>query len=238
MPEMLFYEKPVPLSNITHADWKLDRSELRYEFADKINSVVLAGIEFVEASKDYPIVFAKAGEEDVPVALLGLRATGNLYLDAKGHWLPDHYVPAFVRRYPFVLADGPGPEPVVCIDEAYSGFSQTRGEPLFENGETQPILTKAMEFLGEFQRQFERTKRFVSVLKANDLMTEVSATVKDENAAETHLKGLMVVDEKKLLALSDDVVLSLFRSGELSWIYAHLMSISNLKRLTHRAPAQ
>nr|MCH9819506.1 SapC family protein [Gammaproteobacteria bacterium] len=101
MPEMLFYEKPVPLSNITHADWKLDRSELRYEFADKINSVVLAGIEFVEASKDYPIVFAKAGEEDVPVALLGLRATGNLYLDAKGHWLPDHYVPAFVRRYPF-----------------------------------------------------------------------------------------------------------------------------------------
>jgi len=55
MPEMLFYEKPVPLSNITHADWKLDRSELRYEFADKINSVVLAGIEFVEASKDYPI---------------------------------------------------------------------------------------------------------------------------------------------------------------------------------------
>ena len=95
-----------------------------------------------------------------------------------------------------------------------------------------------MEFLGEFQRQFERTKRFVSVLKANDLMTEVSATVKDENAAETHLKGLMVVDEKKLLALSDEVVLSLFRSGELSWIYAHLMSISNLKRLTHRAPAQ
>ena len=44
MPEMLFYEKPVPLSNITHADWKLDRSELRYEFADKINSVVLAGM--------------------------------------------------------------------------------------------------------------------------------------------------------------------------------------------------
>jgi hypothetical protein len=48
----------------------------------------------------------------------------------------------------------------------------------------------------------------------------------------------MVVDEKKLLGLSDEVVLSLFRSGELSWIYAHLMSISNLKRLTHRAAAQ
>ena len=56
MPEMLFYEKPVPLSNITHADWKLDRSELRYEFADKINSVVLAGIEFVEASKDLSLI--------------------------------------------------------------------------------------------------------------------------------------------------------------------------------------
>ena len=36
MPEMLFYEKPVPLSNITHAERYLHSSELRYEIADKI----------------------------------------------------------------------------------------------------------------------------------------------------------------------------------------------------------
>jgi len=238
MAEMLFYEKPVPLSNQTHADWRLKLSEKRFEFAASINSVVLAGIEFVEASKDYPIVFAQAGEQLVPVSLLGLRDTGNVYVNSEGNWLADHYVPAFIRRYPFVLGEGPGPEPMVCIDEAYSGFGLEEGDRLFEAGEAQPILTNAMTFLGEFQRQFDRTKSFVGVLQAQSLLTQVSATIQDEAEHKTHLQGLMVVDEQKLLALDDETVLKLFRSGELSWIYAHLMSISNLKRLTDQARRQ
>ena len=243
MAEMLFYEKPVPLSSVNHADWTLRLPEPRFGFAASINSVVLAGIEFVEASKDYPIVFAKAADALVPVALLGLRETNNLYVDASGDWLNGHYVPAFIRRYPFVLAEGPGPEPVVCIDEAFEGFGKTDpeaageafGEALFLDGEPQPVLSKAMEFLGEFQRQFDRTKRFVAVLEEHDLLTEVSATITDQQSAQTHLKGLKVVDEKKLIGISDAIALSLFRSGELSWIYAHLMSISNLKALSQRA---
>ena len=243
MAEMLFYEKPVPLSSVNHADWTLRLPEPRFGFAASINSVVLAGIEFVEASKDYPIVFAKAADALVPVALLGLRETNNLYVDASGDWLNGHYVPAFIRRYPFVLAEGPGPEPVVCIDEAFEGFGKTDpeaagealGEALFLDGEPQPVLSKAMEFLGEFQRQFDRTKRFVTVLEEHDLLSEVSATITDQQSTQTHLKGLKVVDEKKLIGISDAIALSLFRSGELSWIYAHLMSISNLKALSQRA---
>ena len=46
--------------------------------------------------------------------------------------------------------------------------------------------------------------------------------------------GLMVVDERKLLQLSDAQALEVFRSGELSWIYAHLVSLSNLNRLVDR----
>ncbi|MGB1189742.1 MAG: SapC family protein [Pseudomonadales bacterium] len=245
MAEMLFYEKPVPLSSVHHADWTLRLPEPRFGFAASINSVVLAGIEFVEASKDYPIVFAKAAEALVPVALLGLRETKNLYVDSHGEWLDGHYVPAFIRRYPFVLAEGPGPEPVVCIDEAFEGFGKPEGEggadglgigeALFLEGEPQPVLSKAMEFLGEFQRQFDRTKRFVAGLEEHDLLTEVSATITDQQSVKTHLKGLKVVDEQKLIGLSDEVALRLFRSGELSWIYAHLMSIGNLKALSQRA---
>jgi hypothetical protein len=239
MAEMLFYEKPVPLSSVNHADWTLRLPDPRFGFAASINSVVLAGIEFVEASKDYPIVFAKAADALVPVALLGLRETNNLYVDASGDWLSGHYVPAFIRRYPFVLAEGPGPEPVVCIDEAFEGFGkpdgESGGEALFLEGEPQPVLSKAMEFLGEFQRQFDRTKRFVTVLEEHNLLTEVSATITDQQSVQTHLKGLKVVDEKKLLGISDEVAVGLFRSGELSWIYAHLMSISNLKALSQRA---
>ena len=51
------------------------------------------------------------------------------------------------------------------------------------------------------------------------------------------LNGLLIVDEKKMLALGDREALELFRAGELSWIYAHLMSLANLNGLVERLAA-
>jgi SapC len=48
------------------------------------------------------------------------------------------------------------------------------------------------------------------------------------------INGLMVVDERKLLQLSDAQALEVFKSGELSWIDAHLVSLSNLNRLVDK----
>lgn len=235
MANLLFYEKPAALNKVTHKDYKIKPVGDNFKFAARTNSVILAGIEFTEASKEYPICFAKAGDSVVPVALLGLRNEENLFVDSEtGKW-DARYVPAFVRRYPFVLAEG-GEEGqrMVCIDEAYAGFSKDEGDPLFDGEEASPFLKQAIEFLEQYQRQYQRTERFVQRLQENDLLMALNAQVDMVDGQKFALTGLLAVDEKKLLALSDEKALEFFRSGELAWLYCHLMSLANMNRMIDR----
>jgi len=237
---LLFYDKPVALNKVAHKDLKIKASEGDYSFSKNTNSVVLAGVEFAEAAKEYPIVFAKVGEDSmVPVALLGLRNEENLMIDDEGNW-DAKYIPAFVRRYPFVLAKvTEGDDLTVCVDESYEGLQEDEGEALFtEDGENTPMLDKAISFLGEYQQQYKRTEAAIKRLHDLDLMMELSAKVNMNDGQEFVLTGLMVVDEKKLLGLDDDKALELFKSGELAWVYSHLISLSNLGSLMGRVPAQ
>ena len=53
------------------------------------------------AAAYYPIVFS---DESVPIAaVVGLRNDSNLFVDSQGQWLADESLPAYVRRYPFIL---------------------------------------------------------------------------------------------------------------------------------------
>lgn len=234
MASLLFYENPVALSKENHKNTKLNTQGNNFDFARNTNSVLLAGVEFTEAAKEYPIVFAQAGEATVPVALLGLRAVENLFVDADGSWQA-RYIPAFVRRYPFVLGEtGKEGERMVCIDESFAGFSETEGEALFENDQPTPVLKQAMEFLEEYQRQYVRTEQFVKRLLDNDLLKSLNAQVDLEDGNQFGLSGLMVVDEAKLLLMSDDEALAFFKSGELAWVYCHLMSLGCMSTLLDR----
>jgi hypothetical protein len=234
----MFYNKPVALNKVTHKEVKVTPIDGDYSFAKKINSVIVAGIEFTEAAKEYPIVFAQAGDSFVPVALLGLRNQENLFVDDDGTW-DARYIPAFVRRYPFVLASTPDAEQlVVCIDESYSGFNDSEGEALFsDDGEPVELLNKTMEFLEEYQRQYARTEAFLARLKENDLLMSLNARVDLVDGKQFSLTGLLAVDERKLLQLSDEKAVQLFRAGELAWIYCHLMSLGCMGRMVDRIAA-
>jgi hypothetical protein len=48
------------------------------------------------------------------------------------------------------------------------------------------------------------------------------------------VRGLLVVDEPKLMALPDATVLSLFRAGELHLVSMHLVSLANMRQLVDR----
>lgn len=234
MANLLFYKKPVPLNKKDHKHKKISAEGRTFAFASGTNSVIIAGVEFSEAAKEYPIVFAQAGEQVVPVALLGLRNEENLYVDESGKW-DARYIPAFVRRYPFVLAEtGESGQRAVCIDEAYAGFSDDTGEPLFDGEETTPVLQQALDFLEEYQKQYIRTEAFVSRLRENDLLMSLNAKVDMVDGQQFGLSGLLAVDERKLLQLSDEQALGMFRTGELSWIYCHLMSMGCMGHLVER----
>ena len=234
MANLLFYKNPVPLNKVDYKNIKISGADRTYEFAAKTNSVILAGVEFSEAAKEYPIVFAQAGDNAIPVALLGMRNEENLYVDESGNW-DARYIPAFVRRYPFVLAEtGDAGQRAVCIDETFEGFNDDEGEPLFDDDEPTPILQQAMSFLEEYQGKYIRTEAFVKRLRDNDLLMELNARVDMVDGQQFGLSGLLAVDERKLLQLPEDKAMELFRSGELSWIYCHLMSLGTMSHMIER----
>ena len=157
MSNEMYYEKPVLLNRDTHRDRKVKPSA-SFAFARKANSLYLAGVEFPEACKEYAIVFnLGANRKIVPVAMLGLRSRENLYVDAQDRWTAS-YIPAFVRRYPFVLAELPGQNLGACIDEAFAGLNRREGEALFDAaGNNTPFLQNALDFLGQYQQEYLRT---------------------------------------------------------------------------------
>jgi hypothetical protein len=236
--EVLFYERPVPLNRTQHKDLRL-KSIPGVKFAAAAHSVPLTGAEFPIAARDVPILFAGQSMEDAgPMALLGLRQNENLLVDENGHWAQGVYVPAFVRRYPFILAEKPagaeGDDFTVFLDEAYEGFGSEEGERLFkEDGSDSEMLANAVGFLGEFQQHVARTHWFMDQLRKHQLLEPRNIRLeKDGNAI--NLNGLFVVNEEKLRQLDEKTAHEFLKEGVLGWIYAHLLSLPNIDRLAQR----
>lgn len=232
--QVLYYEKPVLLDRDKHRKRRV-RASNSFGFARKANSLYVAGVEFGEACKEYAVVFTRqANGRTVPVVMLGLRSRENLFVDDQERWT-GRYVPAFVRRYPFVLAELPGQSLGVCIDEAYAGLGEQEGEPLFDaEGKDTPFLRNALDFLTQYQREYLRTEAFCQKLEQAGLLTEMNARADLVDGRSFTVGSLLVVDEKKLLALPDATVLSFFRAGELHLISMHLLSLSNMQRLVDK----
>lgn len=232
MSEMMFYERVVVLNDQTHAKLKV-RPATSFAYAGKINSVPLLASEFFECAREYPIVFARGEAGPVPVALLGLREAENLYIGKDGKW-DARYVPAFVRRYPFVPGKGARGELLVCIDEASQCFDGKEGEALFVAGKPSAQLEHAIKFLTEFHQAATATEQLGRRLQDLGLLRQADSLAQLNDGSQFRLNGLNVVDETKLRDLDRDTVLELFANGLLAVVYAHLMSLGNLGALVDR----
>jgi hypothetical protein len=236
--EVFFYERPVPLNRTAHKDLRL-KPVPSLKFAANVHSVPLTGVEFPAAARDVPILFAGTDMKDAgPMALLGLRQNENLFVDADGQWAPNTYVPAFIRRYPFILAEKPegqeGDDFTVFLDEAYEGFNTEQGERLFkEDGADTEMLTNAVNFLGEFQQHVARTHWFMDQLRKHDLLEPRNIRL-EKDGKTINLNGLFVVSEEKLRQLDEKVAHEFLKEGVLGWIYAHLLSLANIDRVSLR----
>ena len=241
MKQLLIYEQPTPLNRTSHREMRLDAVPGDFRFASEVNSIPLTGAEFARAARHYPIVFAgNSPDEVVPAALLGLRDRQNLMVDAEGRWEADTYVPAFLRLYPFVLAEVPGsdtPDYTVCLDVGYPWLKEggEAGERLFdEDGKDSPLLQNAMAFLQEYQVHLARTREFTRRLAKLGLLIPRHVQVEPAQGVAYALEGFFVVDEEKLRELKGRGLHELLRSGDLGWTYVHLMSLSNVELLSRR----
>jgi len=235
--EVLFYERPVPLNRNDHKDLRI-KPIPNLKFASTVHSVPLTGVEFPAAARDIPILFGGLTAADAgPMALLGLRENENLFVDADGRWEQNMYIPAFVRRYPFILAEKPagteGDDFTVFLDEGYEGFG-AEGDRLFkEDGTDSELLTNAVKFLGEFQQHVGRTQWFMEQLRKHNLLEPRNIRL-EKDGKSINLNGLFVVSEEKLRQLDEKTTQEFLREGVLGWIYAHLLSLGNIDRVSMR----
>jgi len=235
------YSKPIALNSELHRHIKIAKVT-DYRFAKQLNSSVLTGYEFFEAAKYYPIAFSKTPNEEImPVAILGV--TDNAFTDEQGKWKEGFYVPAFIRRYPYIPAktdDQSSDNLLVAIDAAYKGFDAEEGDRLFDDeGKNTPALDRAVEFLKAYNAQFEVTKQFINKLQELELFAAVDANIKLAGGTSYVMRNLLVVDEAKMLKLEDKQLLDLTRlnddkRGYIAWIYAHIFSLNNFVKVINK----
>lgn len=237
--QQLIYETVVPVSSGRHAKCSVESGK-GFAFTRNINSVPLMAVEFPQAAPEYAIVFAKNNDDVVPVVILGARQNENLFLTGDDSW-EGSYVPAFIRRYPFVFSISEDNKTfTLCVDEAFQGLNyQGRGEALFTaDGKHTPYVDNVLKFLQEYRVQFQRTQAFCKKLKELDLLEPMHAEFTLASGEKMSLAGFQAVDRKRLKALSGDQLHEMAANDELELIYLHLQSMRNFSSVKDRLVGQ
>lgn len=236
--QMMIYERTVALHKDTHRDWSVVAGE-DFSFAKDVNSVPLLGPEFRPASRDFVIVFAVGDDVVLPSVMLGIYDNKNAYVDATGRWTHG-YVPAFLRRYPFAFAEtNDGDTLTLCVDAEFGGFNtEGKGERLFDDkGDKTEYLEKMFSFTQEFHALYQRTVAFGLKLRELDLLEPSKATFNLPDGSSRDLSGFSRINKEKLMALPDETLGEMVRTGELELCYDHLRSLDNVNALVQRATA-
>ncbi len=232
---VLFYSKPEPLSAELHGTLGVNPVDKPYAFVGASHVVPMTVTEFAPAALSYPVVFL--GDNKLPVAVMGLRQGENLYITAAGDFRPEAYIPAYVRRYPFVFAnDAQQQRLILCIDRNAPFITEGGAAPLFVDGKPSDYVNQAMEFCNNFEQERVRTESFVKLLTDLDLfdVREAVFTPRDENGnagTPQKLADYFAVSEEKLKALPAEKLAELRDNGALGQIYAHLISLLGWDRL-------
>ncbi|WP_140718673.1 MULTISPECIES: SapC family protein [Gammaproteobacteria] len=223
----LFYRRPELLNAAIHGAWRIRPAGV--DFAAGANSVPVMAGEFAAAARHYPLVFA--GAERMPVAVLGLERSNRFVKD--GAWQAGAYVPAYVRRYPFVFAQMNEGDYALAIDaeSAMVVKDGSEGAPLFEDGKPAAITQQALQFCDAFTRESAATQAFVGALEQNGLLLERTASIASPQGGRTTLTGFSVVSAEAFEKLPEQVVVEWHRKGWLALVNAHLLSLAGFADL-------
>ena len=236
----IFYNGLEPLSSEAHGAWRLRQVDAA-PFLVGQHAIPVTVEEFPLAQRHFPIVFS-VGDEPVPLALFGLNEGVNVFVDGDGRLTENVYVPAYVRRYPFMLAKlrPDAQELSLCFDptsNAIGAFEE--GQPLFEGGQPSAAVKEILNFNELFEQAGQRTANFVRELKEYGLLMDGETTITEEgNERPFVYRGFQMINEEKLAELRGDQLRKMAQSGMLPLIYAHLMSLSLMRDVFGRQKAQ
>lgn len=231
----LFYKDLMPLNTRDHATWK-SRTFEKVDFFVGQHAVPVTVDEFADCQRTLPIVFS-SGENSVPIALMGLNEGVNVFVGEDGKLTEQVYIPAYVRRYPFLLArlKQDSEELSLCFDptaEVLGNFED--GRPLFkDNGEPTEYTSEVLQFCENFEQSGQRTRAFMDELAKAELIMdgEIAITQNDNPDKPFIYRGFRMVDEAKLRDLPTEKLEEYNKSGLLVLIYAHLFSLGLMRAI-------
>jgi hypothetical protein len=231
MAPPMFYTRPEPVRAENHAGMSV-RPEFDYSFAAHVNTVPVTVPEFMMVARHYPIMFL--GPECVPTAALGFNPQLNLFVDSKGEWTAGTYVPAYVRRYPFILLGAEGQEFLHLGIDGVAISSKPDSRPLFANGEQTETTKKAVELSEQFHQAYMFTREFSKALLDAGVIEERALEIETSPGQKTAIGSFRRISEDKFRQLPDATALDWFRKGYLYAAYFHLQSMNNWELLMAR----
>ncbi len=226
----LFYSNPVPLDAKKHAKLGLVK-DFGLGFTSKINAVPINMIEMPQICHFYPIAFSP-DENATPVALIGLRDSENLFVNKKGDWMKDTYIPAYIRRYPFIFSEMAGGDQLtLCVDMDDKIVNEKSDQKFFENEKASQLAQNALEFCKSYHAAAQQTIEFSKTLAASGLLVDRAAEINMGDDKKINFSGFRIVDEQKLAEMPDETFMEWRKKGWLPFLYAHLFSGAQWQRL-------
>lgn len=235
----LFYNELVPLNSNEHGDWK-SRGLDNARFSANFHAVPLTVEEFVPASRHYPIIFS-VGDNSVPLALLGMNEGVNIFIDEEGKYPDGTYLPAYLRRYPFMLARlTPDAEELsLCFDPTAGALGVfDDGEALFADGKPADVTTAILKFCEDFEQAGARTQAFMQDLAKMDLLMDGEVSISQPDRDPYIYRGFRMVNEEKMRELRGDELRKMNQNGMLPLLHAHMFSLQLMREIFARQSAQ
>jgi hypothetical protein len=237
----LLYKDLQPLNRNMHGAFKV-RRVVGHEAVAQVHAVPVTVDEFAMSQRHFPIVFS-AGDSPVPLALMGLHEGTNTYFDEKGSLRePNIYVPAYLRRYPFLLVRlrQDSDELSLCFDPTSGAVGEfDEGEALFEGDQPTDAAKAILQFCEQFEEAGLRTQAFINEIKESGLLMEGEVAIQPEGAEQPFIyRGFQMVDEEKFRNLRGDELRKYNQNGMLPLIMAHLFSLSMIRDVFTRQVSQ
>lgn len=232
----LFYQDLMPLNSRDHASWH-SRNTDKAKWMVNQHAIPLTVEEFPQAQRNYPIIFSQ-GETPVPLALMGLNEGVNVFFEEDGTLTTPAYVPAYARRYPFLLAklQPDTDELSLCFDPTTDLVGEfDDGQPLFTDGEPSESCKGTLDFCRTFEEAGQRTAAFVAELQKHDLLMDGEVAIQQPGNEQPFIyRGFRMINQEKLRDVRGDVLRGWNQSGLLALIYAHLFSLDLMRDIFAR----
>ncbi|NJC33785.1 hypothetical protein GGR88_001259 [Sphingomonas jejuensis] len=232
----LFYQDLVPLSSSQHKGW-FNKQMDSAPFLSTQHAIPLTTDEFAMAQRFYPIIFS-GGDGSVPLALMGLNEGVNTFVDENGRLTREAYVPAYIRRYPWMLAKlRPDTDELsLCFDPTAGAVAaEGPGDQLFDGDQPSEVTKQILQFCEQFEQAGQQTQLFMKELNESGLLMDGEVSIQQQGIEQPFIyRGFRMVDEQKLRDLRGDQLRKMSQNGMLPLLYAHLFSLGLMRDIFAR----